>query len=476
MRILPRRSAETGRGRASLGLCWSGKSAILAGCLAIGLALAGVPPTWAGSVPLATPGLSQPTSAADLGDAKTLADVEQAIKSFEKRDFDACLQQIGKAVKAHPELPPPHALFAKLAFLGNQGALIRPALERAVSEDAEHPEVYILFGNLALVESRLTDAAVHFEKAKALATSQRWTAEQRRRFERLCHQGNAFVAEARGDWKSAKVALVGWLEQEPANARARHRLGRALFSLGQQDPAFEELQRAAKEDVTLEPAPITMGWLYTRDRDVKKAQEWMDYAVKIAPDSLPVRMGLAAWLLEQGRADEAQTHAEAAAKLDPKSNEVKRVLGLTARERKDFSRSEEIFQALAQESPGDAWLRNQLALVLIEQADDSKRRRALELAELSVRQNPNAPDALATLGAVYYRLKRLEDAEKVLQAVVGSGKGNSDAAYILALVRADQGHAESAPLLLKTALAAPGLFIFRKDAQQWLDRLSSASK
>ena len=118
-------------------------------------------------------------------------------------------------------------------------------------------------------------------------------------------------------------------------------------------------------------------------------------------------------------------------------------------------------------------MRNQLALVLAEQADDAKRRRALELAELSVRQNPKDADALATLGTVYYRLNRLDEAEKVLQAVVNSGKGNSDAAYILARVKADRGHPDTAPPLLKMALSAPGLFIFRKDAQQWLDRLTT---
>ena len=121
-------------------------------------------------------------------------------------------------------------------------------------------------------------------------------------------------------------------------------------------------------------------------------------------------------------------------------------------------------------------MRNQLALVLAEQADDAKRRRALELAELSVRQDPNAVDALTTLGTVYYRIKRLDDAAKVLQAVIASGKGNSDAAYVLALVRSDQGHPENAAALLKTALAAPGLFVFRNDAQQWLDRLSTKAK
>ena len=152
------------------------------------------------------------------------------------------------------------------------------------------------------------------------------------------------------------------------------------------------------------------------------------------------------------------------------------MLGLAARARKEYGRSEEIFPALAQESPGDAWLRNQLALVLVEQADEAKRRRALELAQLSLRQNPNAPDALATLGTFYYRLKRLDDAEKFLQAVFNSGKSNSDAAYILALIKSDRGQTDRASALIKTALTAPGLFTFRKDAQQWLDRLTTKAK
>jgi len=41
-----------------------------------------------------------------------------------------------------------------------------------------------------------------------------------------------------------------------------------------------------------------MGWLFTRAGNLKKAEEWMDYAAKTSPDSLPVRLGVASWLLE----------------------------------------------------------------------------------------------------------------------------------------------------------------------------------
>src|SRR5271157_946737 len=322
---------------------------------AVAIALATASPARAGTIPLVPSNGVSPPFAADVDElSKSIVEVNEAIKSFQKQDLDTCLQQLAKAVKAHPELPPAHALLAKLALLSNQIALVRPALETAVAQAPDHPEIYILFGNLALLENRATDAALHFEKAKALASAERWTADQRRRFERFCHQGNALLAESRGDWKAARSALEAWLALEPANARARQRLGKALFSLDQQDEAYKELQKASKEDSALEPADVMMGWLYTRAGNLKKAEEWMDYAAKTSPDSLPVQLAITSWLLEQGRADEAQSHAEAAAKLDSKSNQVQRLLGLVARVRKEYGQSEAIFQALALESPGDA--------------------------------------------------------------------------------------------------------------------------
>jgi tetratricopeptide (TPR) repeat protein len=345
-----------------------------------------------------------------------------------------------------------------------------------VVQDRDHPEVYILFGNLALLENRPTDAAVHFEKARALAAANRWTGPQRQRFEQFCHQGMAPVAEARGDWKAARTELEAWLAHDPANARARQRLGKALFTLNQQEAAHEELQKAAKADSAIEPPALTMGWLYTKAGDVQKAEEWMDYAVKTSPDSFPVRLGMASWLLEQGRGDEALSQAEAAAKIQPKSNDVQRLLGLAARQRKDLAIAERIFQELLAQSPGDAWARNELALVLAEQTDDTKRRRAVELAEQAVKLEPRSPRALATLGAVYFRIQRLDDAEKLLAAVFQNGQSQSDDVLALARVEDARGKKDVVIPLLKKALGASGLFIERNEAKRWLEELEKPPK
>jgi tetratricopeptide (TPR) repeat protein len=429
----------------------------------------------AGPVPISSSG--GPTAAVEIdAETRNILEINQAIKNFESSKFDLCIEQLGKARQAHPELPPPHALFAKLAFLSGQGALIRPALERAVTEDGGHPEVFILFGNLALSERRLTDAAVHFEKAKALAAEKHWTAEQKSRFNGLSLQGEAVVAEGRGDWKGAKAVLGEWLHLEPKSASGHERLGKALFHLKEYEASYEELLRAAKEDPSIPPPAITMAWLFTRSGKLQKAEEWIGFANKNGAESLAVQMETAAWLMEQGRPDEAQSHVDAAAKLKPGAIEIKRLLGMLARQRKDFAQAEQIFDELAHDAPADAWLRNQLAICLAEQSDPAKRKRAVELAELSVRQDSKSIDGLTTLGVVYYRIKRLEDAEKILQAVASSGRPTSDALYLLAHVREERGHPEAVKDLLKLALDAPGIFVFRKDAQEWFDRLTTESK
>ena len=88
-----------------------------------------------------------------------------------------------------------------------------------------------------------------------------------------------------------------------------------------------------------------VGLALREGREFKKAEEWMDYAAKTSPDSLPVHVAVTAWLLEQGRAEEAQSHAEAAAKLDSKSNQSNGCSGWCP-ERKEWS-VQAIFQALA---------------------------------------------------------------------------------------------------------------------------------
>ena len=224
--------------------------------------------------------------------------------------------------------------------------------------------------------------------------------------------------------------------------------------MGDFDAAYEALQQATKADPKLEPAAVSMGWLFARSGDVKNAGEWMEYAAKRAPESLSVQLGVAAWLLEQGRGDEAQSHVDMAAKLDPKSIEVKRVIGLTARERKDLARAERVFQSLADDAPADSWARNQLSLVLADQNDAAKQKKAMELAELSVRAGPqgrqlrsrrSAPSSFSSTGSTMPK--------KCCKPSSPAARETPTQPMSWHAVQADRGHADDAGPLLKMALS-----------------------
>jgi tetratricopeptide (TPR) repeat protein len=453
----------------------------------VGLSLAGVPSARAGSIVLTLEMVQeeirksqaeQSAAAPAPAPAPEPGPIDRAVVSFDRGDFDSCLKQLGEAARADAALPPARLLFARLALQKDQPGLVRAALERAVAETPDHPDVYLLFGALAIREERWTDAALHLARASELTAADRWAGEPRRGFERRRLEGEARIAEARADWKAARAALEDRLKLDPDDATTRKRLGKALFHLAQYDAAYQELQRAARSDAShaLDPPAITMGWLFQEAGNPAKAGEWMDYAVRAAPDSVAAHLGLAAWLLDQGRTAEAQPQAAEAVRRDPSSIAARRMLGLIERASHHFDRAREIYQALARETPEDPWVCNQLALVLAEQTDDARRREALVLAEQNVRRAPGAPEALATLGLVYHRLRRLDEADTVLQAVVASGQASSDALYTLARVRADRGRAGDAPGLLKAALAAPGFFAARDQARAWLEKLTAPGK
>jgi len=403
-------------------------------------------------------------------------EIDQAIERFKKGDYEQCLTLLKTAAASRPDLFPARLMFAKLCLLLDQPAMGREALEQAAVENPNLPETYLVFGRLALQDNRLTEAQLQSDKAMTLAGSGFWSDRQKRDLLVDTYAGLAAVSERRRDWPGAAANLTAWLKLEPKNGQARQLLAAAWFRQGQREKVQTELEQAVKDDPTLEPAAILMGRLFTEAGELKKAAEWMDYAVKLEPDNPKVHLSYAGWLLEQDQAERARTEAEAAARLDPGSSEAKGLRGLIAWQLKDFQAAEPIFQALHLESPTNLMANNFWALSMVEQPDAAKRQRALQVAQLNARLDPNSAEVLTTLGWVAYRLGQIDQAERSLRAALASGKGSSETAYYLARVLADGQKNDEVPQLLKISLVAPGRFAFRNEAQAWLDQLQKTSK
>jgi tetratricopeptide (TPR) repeat protein len=461
-------------------------------------------PVWAEADKKAAPAPAAPASDkpkdGDKPADEKIPEIEEAGELLRAGKADKALDRLGDARKARPELPPVKVMLARMLISGGNAPAGRQFLEQAAVDDPDHPEVFLTFGQLALAEGRVTDALVMLERAKTAPFPPAMPNKKRDEVAALIRSGTASAYEARRDWKSAaaQLAEVLKLETRPKeSAGVRQRLGRAMFFQGRPDEAFAELTRAAAADSGLEPPAVSMGRLHTLRaaetearktqtlplpttgpavdpaEDLKKAEEWMRRAVKDSPKAVRAHLGLAGWLLDQGRVDEASKAVAEAAVLEPSSVDVRRLQGLIARRARDLPAAEKVFEGLYRESPSDLFHALQLALALAEQDDQKKRERALELAQVAVRLRQNDAEVLAVAGWVAYKAGRLDDAERALQAAAADGQVSSDQAYWMAHVLFDRGRLSEVQTLLKQALADNKRFTYRKEAEAWQKRLTT---
>ena len=216
----------------------------------------------------------------------TEKELEPAASKIREGKFDEALGLIKEKAAKHPEWSPAQLILARLLFNANQGVAGRRALEQAAALAPDHPDVYLTLGELALGEGRLSDARLNFENALALAGAGRPDAEKTRVPRCRSLAGLAAVSESREDWKGAQARLNAWLALEPNQGQARQQDSAGCFSCSTSpEEAFAALTQAVKDEPALEPAAVSMAFLYSHKSDSKKAEEWFDYARKVEPAS-----------------------------------------------------------------------------------------------------------------------------------------------------------------------------------------------
>ncbi len=401
--------------------------------------------------------------------------LDDAVAAFRRNDLAKTQDILKEARIRFPDLPPLTFMLAELYLTHSNIPAGRAELEKVAVEDPEYPGTYLMFANLALSEGRITDAKLLLERAQSLEKEVK-DPDRLRTLQTNIRSGKVTLYEARKDWLAVIESANEWLKIDPKSGRARQRLARALLAKGQPQEAARELELARSEDKKLATADIAMATFYSEFGDLKSAEEALLRAAKAQPKDPLVQQAVANWLLTQDRAQDALPFITESLKLDPTSTDARYAAGLIARQMRDYNTAESSFESVLRDAPANFAASNQLALVLAEQEDEAKHRRAVEIAEVNARQYPRNGEAVATLGWAYYRSGKLEQAEKSLQTAISGGRATSDTAYFMAHVMADRGRIDDAARLLQGALRAPGTFAFRKEAQAWLDRITSKPK
>ncbi len=414
--------------------------------------------------------------------------IEEAGKLVMQGKVDDAYKML-QSIKDKPDLPPARLMLARLLLASRVRELearVHPTLELAISENPDHPVVYLENANVALAEGRITDAILNSERALQLGNAARWTPTQKKDVETGGHTVLARAYEARADWPAARTHLAALLAKDPKNGALRVQLAKVMFLLlppeGKPDDVYAELKQACSDDKTthnedskLDTPDVYMARFWADKGDNPKAREAFEKAVKAAPTNLRAHIAYADWLMQKNEYTEAKARVEAAAKIKADDLEVKKFQGLIARVFKEYPKAAEIFRQVLNIAPNDTFARNHIALVLIDQGGKTQQEQALGYAQINAQVNPKSPEALATLGYVLYKSDRLDEALQALQQAMNlsNNRFSPDMAYYLALCLQKKDKVDEAKAVLKEALAASGLFVYKdqaKDLKELLDK------
>jgi tetratricopeptide (TPR) repeat protein len=399
-------------------------------------------------------------------------EIEKAIQRFDNQDGEGALEFLKQAKTKYPKLPPVYIMLAKLQVIrqNTQGAY--NLLELQVSEDPADPEAYLLLADQAFAGNRTAEAEALFEKAAPLVEKYTGNEKRKRDMQIRVLAGKAAVHERRGKWDQAIELLKQWVETDPDNAMSHARLGVTLFRLDKAKDAFNEFTKARELNKELPHPFASLGQLFSQGNDQENARKSFEKAYAEDKSDPNTVRSYAEWLLQQGELDKAQEVSGELRKLTPDAPIAVLLDGVVALMKGQNDRAEEAFMKVLSLDPSNARANDLLALLLIESSDKADQERALRYADNNTKLYQNNSQANITKAYVLYKMGRTAEMQEPLQ--IGTrGQLQTDSAYLIARIMADQKQTDKARQALEQVLAQKqGLFIFRKQAQELLDSLS----
>ncbi|MES2018685.1 MAG: XrtA/PEP-CTERM system TPR-repeat protein PrsT [Pseudomonadota bacterium] len=256
-----------------------------------------------------------------------------------------------------------------------------------------------------------------------------------------------------GQLQQAEMNLKKYLDAYPNTVYARKLLASAQLRAAHPSEAVATLAPAIK-DATADPQLLALaGESSMQTRDFDKAAELFGKASELAPQTASLRTSLGLSELGQGKKEEAVANMEAAAALDPKSQQAGTALVRTALSLKQYDKAMSAVLALEKQQPANALVQNMKGGVFLALKDPAHAREAFGKA---IALQPTYFPAVANLAQLDVNEKKFADADKRLQEFLKTDKKHIGAMTALAELAATQGkNAEAITWLEKAASDNP---------------------
>jgi Tfp pilus assembly protein PilF len=350
-------------------------------------------------------------------------------------------------------------------------------LEKTALEVPSDPEPYLILAEQAVGQGRFIEAESLYDKALQLIDKFSGNDKRKRKFQIASRAGRAAVYERRKDWASAAADLQELLKTDPENATAHYRLGRSLFMQKKFKEGYTEFQAASKADKNLPNPDVSAALMYEQlsQADPKmreQAQKFFDRAMAANKNDVNTLTAYGQWLIKNGQLEKAEQVLADARQANPNVLNLLILSGVAARMNKQLKPAEDYFVEALRISPANGDTLNQLALLLIDQADPAKRQRALEFAGISSRLNNESADAQVTFAWVLYQLGRAAEAEQALRSAFQLSNLSPDSQFLIAKMLAERNRAAAEQFLRQSLeMETAGIFVNRSEAQALLDSL-----
>ncbi len=400
--------------------------------------------------------------------------LDQVAELFATGKMKECKDAVDAIVQADKTFPPTNLIFASLFFAVNNGNAGRQFLEKAATETPEYPATYAGFARIAVNQNRVTDADALVAMMKTKFDAGTWSKDQNKQFRIEFLDIKTDIAMRRDQLDQANAYLVELAKLLPDDSRVPLRQARVSFQKNDVDQTIKYLEKArtGNENEIL-VAPLMLANWYRQRGDFENLTKWIETASQKHKDDKNVQLEYARWLIEQQKLNKANIWVSNAEKNGANEVTTTFMKGQIAFLKQNYDVAEMHFAKIHTAQPSNVDAANLLALALIESQNEGKRRRALELARISVGIAPKNSASVSVLGWVYHKLGNTQSAAQHLNPVAQQRRLSPESAYFVAQFLADQGNDKNAMMYLNAISNNPGIFLYRRQADSLKQKLKT---
>jgi tetratricopeptide (TPR) repeat protein len=224
-------------------------------------------------------------------------------------------------------------------------------------------------------------------------------------------------------WNEAAALFRKGLEIAPDNAALQHRLGTALYMMGEIGPAREHFEAAVRAAPEYHLAQYSLGVLLQAEARHAEAIDRFTAALRSRPGDTAARLRLAASLRRLGRVKESLAQYEQVVAMQPNHAEARFGLGVSLVLLRRYREARDLLAEAMKTDPDQPLFTHGLARVLAAADDDRVRdgERAMALAQQLLAQGRTL-DLGATVAMAFAEMGRFEQAVSVQRDLIAAAR------------------------------------------------------